>query len=47
LAKHGEQSLQGFRITSANPLLALAKSQESVHNLAVQSLDRDFGAREK
>jgi hypothetical protein len=29
------------RITSANPLLALAKSQESVHNLAVQSLDRE------
>jgi hypothetical protein len=41
LAKHGQQSLQGFRIASANSLLPMAKSQKSIHNLAVQSLDSD------
>ena len=30
-----------FRIASANPLLPTAKSQKSIHNLAVQSLDID------
>ena len=39
LAKHGQQSLQRFRIASPNPLLLTAKSQESIHNLAIQSLD--------
>jgi hypothetical protein len=39
LAKHGQQSPQGFRIASANSLLLTAKSQESIHNLAIQSLD--------
>jgi hypothetical protein len=38
-AKHGQQSLQGLRIASANPLWPLAMSQKSIHNLAVQSLD--------
>ena len=41
LAKHGQQSLQRLRIASANPLLPTAKSQKSIHNLAVQSLDID------
>jgi len=39
LAKHGQQSLQGFRIASTNPLLPTAKAQKSVHNLAVQRVD--------
>jgi hypothetical protein len=39
LAKHGQQSLQGFRIAPTQPLLATAKTQKSIHNLAVQSLD--------
>ena len=39
LAKHGQQSLQRLRIASTNPLLPTAKSQKSIHNLAVQSLD--------
>ena len=42
LAKHGQQSLQRLRIASANPLLPTTKSQESIHNLAVQSLDIDL-----
>jgi len=37
LAKHGQQSIQRFRIASANPLLPTAKSQKSIHNLAVES----------
>ena len=39
LAKHGQQSLQGLRIASANPLMPTAKVQKSIHNLAVQSPD--------
>jgi hypothetical protein len=39
LAKHGQQSLQGLRIASANPQRPTAMSQEPIHNLAVQSLD--------
>ena len=39
LAKHGQQSLQGFRIASTNPLLPTAKAQKSAHNLAVQRVD--------
>ena len=39
LAKHGQQPPQRFRIASANPLLPTAKTQKSIHNLAVQSLD--------
>ena len=39
LAKHGQQSLQGLRIASSNPLRPMAMSQKSIHNLAVQSLD--------
>ena len=42
LAKHGQQSLQRFRIASADPLLPAAKPQESIHHLAVQSLDIDM-----
>ena len=41
LAKHGQQSVQGFRIASANPLLPTTKAQKSIHNIAVQSLDSD------
>jgi hypothetical protein len=41
LAKHGQQSLQGLGIASANPLLPTAKAQKSIHNFAVQSPDRD------
>ena len=41
LAKHGQQSRQRFRIASADPLLPTAKSQKSIHNLAVQCLDID------
>jgi hypothetical protein len=40
LAKHGQQSRQ-FRLASADPLLPTAKSQVSIHNLAVQCLDID------
>jgi hypothetical protein len=39
LAKHGQQSLQGLRIASANPPRPTAKSQKSIHNLAVQRVD--------
>jgi hypothetical protein len=39
LAKHGQQSLQGLRIASTNPLGPTAMSQKSIHNIAVQSLD--------
>ena len=41
LAKHGQQSRQRFRLASADPLLPTAKSQISIHNLAVQRLDID------
>jgi hypothetical protein len=41
LAKHGQQSRQSTRIASADSLLPTAKSQESIHNLAVQGLDID------
>ena len=41
LAKHGQQSLQGFPIASANPLLLSARSQKSIHNLVVQRPERD------
>ena len=41
LAKQGQQSLQGFRIASTNPLGPTAMSQKSIHNIAVQSLDSD------
>ena len=33
LAKHGQQSLQRFRIASANPLLPTAISQKSIHDI--------------
>ena len=36
LAKHGQQSIQGFRIASTDPLLPLANPQKSIHNVAVQ-----------
>ena len=39
LAKHGQQSLQGLRIASTNPLRPTAMSQKSIHHVAVQSLD--------
>ena len=39
LAKYGQQSLQGLRIASTNPLGPTAMSQKSIHNIAVQSLD--------
>ena len=42
LAKHAQQSLQGLRIASANPLLPTAKVQKSIHNLTVQVLDSDL-----
>jgi hypothetical protein len=38
LAKHSQQSLQGLRIASANPLRLMAMSQKSIHNLVVQIL---------
>jgi hypothetical protein len=38
-ATNSQQSLQRFRIASANPLLPAAKAQKSIHNLAFQSLD--------
>ena len=41
LAEHGQQSLQSFQLASANPLLLTTKSQESIHNLAIQSLNID------
>jgi hypothetical protein len=37
LAKYGQQSLQGLRIASANPLLPTAKAQKSIHNLPASS----------
>ena len=42
LPKHGQQSLQGFRIASTNPLRLMAMPQESNHNLAVQILDSNL-----
>jgi hypothetical protein len=39
LAKHGKQSLQGFRIAPTQPQLATAKTQKSIRDLAVQGLD--------
>ena len=39
LAKHGQQSLQGLRIASTNPLRLTAMPKKSIHNIAVQSLD--------
>jgi hypothetical protein len=39
LKKHAQQSIQRFRIASANPLLPTAKAQESIHNLTVQNPD--------
>src|SRR5260370_32057758 len=39
LAKHGQQSLQGLRIASTNPLRPTAMSKKSIHKIAVQSLD--------
>ena len=39
LAKHGQQSLQGLRIASTNPLGPTAMPKKSIHNIAVQSLD--------
>jgi len=41
LAEHDQQSLQRFRLASADPLLPTTKSQESIHNLAMQSLNID------
>jgi hypothetical protein len=41
LAKHGQQPRQCLRIASADPLMPTAKSQKSIHNLAVQGLDID------
>jgi hypothetical protein len=42
LAKHGQQSLQSFRIAPTQPQLATAKTQKSIRNLAIQSLDRNL-----
>ena len=41
-AKHGQQSLQGFRIASADSLLPASKPEESIHYDAVQILDIDM-----
>ena len=41
LAKHGQQSRQRFRFSSADPLLPTAKAEETIHNVAVQNLDID------
>jgi hypothetical protein len=42
LTKHGQQSLQGLRIASTNPLRLMAMSQKSIHNIAIQILDNNL-----
>jgi hypothetical protein len=42
LTKHCQQPPQCFRIASANPLLSTAKTQKSIHDFAVQSLEADL-----
>ena len=42
LAKHGQQSFKRFWIASAAPLLPLAKSQKSIHNVVVQTPDSNM-----
>ena len=41
LAKHGQHPIQCFRVAPTNALLSTTKAQESVHDLAVQSLNLD------
>jgi hypothetical protein len=42
LAKHSQQSFQRYRIASADSLLSVAKSQESIHDIAIQIPDGDL-----
>jgi hypothetical protein len=42
LAKHGQHSLQRFRIAPTKALLATTKPQKSIHNPAVQIMKLDM-----
>ena len=41
LAKHGQHPIQRFRIAPTNALLSTPKTQKSIHDLVVQSLNLD------
>jgi hypothetical protein len=41
LAKHGQHPIQRFRVAPTNALLSTPKTQKSIHDLVVQSLNRD------